>query len=160
MRAATRTEPSTFSLSLVLSRKIGNDRQLAFTLSSIAMTRLSQGDPEAARVQIEEALERAVLAEDDGLTLDCIETSASVLALRKQWEPAARLFGFAEAYRVATGLSPINTLRILAQHVATVRAAMHAETVARSWASGRALTLADAVAEARSLLPASSALLT
>ena len=146
--------------SLVLSRKIGNDRQLAFTLSSIAMTRLSQGDPEAARVQIEEALERAVLAEDDGLTLDCIETSASVLALRKQWEPAARLFGFAEAYRVATGLSPINTLRILAQHVATVRAAMHAETVARSWASGRALTLADAVAEARSLLPASSALLT
>jgi len=143
--------------SLGLSRKIGNDRQLAFTLSSLGMARLSQGDLEAARSSIEEALARAVVSEDDGLTLDCIEAFASALTLRQEWGRAARLFGFAEAYRGATGISSVNSLEVSAPYVAAVRRAMSIETLARDWTGGRAMTLPDAIAEARSLDPASSA---
>lgn len=139
--------------SLALARRIANDRQLAFTLSSIGMARLSQGDVEAARTSIHEALDKAVLAEDDGLTLDCVEYLASLLAARQQWEPAARLFGFAEAFRLSTGLSDVNSLRVSAPYLADVRGAMTSETLTRAWTSGRGMTLADAVAQARSLDP-------
>jgi len=144
--------------SLALSRKIGNDRQLAFTLSTFGMTRLGQGDAEAARTLIEEALDRAVLAEEEGLTLDCIEALASVLAVRQQWESAARLFGFAEAFRSATGIpDPDYRFGVTAAYGASTRSAMRQEMVAYAWTSGSAMTLSDAVALARSLNPAAFA---
>lgn len=142
--------------SLALSRKIGNDRQLAFTLSTIGMARLSQRDVGAAGTSIEEALDRAVVSEDDGLTLDCIEAFASLLTARQQWEPAARLFGFAEAFGIAAGYSDVNS-RVTGPYAALARDAMSAESLERARASGRVMTLPDAVAEARSLYSAAPA---
>ena len=66
-------------------------------------------------------------------------------------EPAARLFGAAEAAREAIGRSLDQPERgIYEGAVTTVRTVLGADSFAAAWTAGRALSLAEAVAEALS----------
>ena len=137
--------------SLAFATKGSSDRQIAYTLSSLGMARLAQGDLEASRASIVEAFERSVLAEDNGLILACVEFFASLLATREQWEQAARLFAFAQGYRVATGISDVTGLGVVVPYAARVHRVLKPEILASASLRGRTMSLLDAVAEVRSL---------
>jgi hypothetical protein len=75
---------------------------------------------------------------------------AALAADRGQPKDAARMFGAAEALREATGLTIEHAAprALYEQHLAALRAQLDPDTLAAAWAEGRAMPLADAIAEA------------
>ncbi len=78
----------------------------------------------------------------------CFRGLASVAALTHRFERAARLFGAAEALREAIGAGSPRYHANYDRTVASVRSGLGDEAFAAAWAAGRALPLAEAVAEA------------
>ncbi|MCC6444238.1 MAG: hypothetical protein IT210_12390 [Armatimonadetes bacterium] len=83
----------------------------------------------------------------ENLFASAIEDTAGAFALSGQPERAACLYGFAEAFRETTGAS-----RFPIEHpdyerrVSRLRSVSDAESLARFWAKGRAMTSEEAVA--------------
>ena len=83
----------------------------------------------------------------------CLRGLASVAAAARQYARAARLYGAAEAAREAIGAPMPRHHARSEQAVARVRAGLGEPAFAAAWAAGRALPLAEAVAEALAVTP-------
>jgi non-specific serine/threonine protein kinase len=124
-------------------------RLLAVALNAAALLSFEQGDETKAAALLAESLPRwQEIGEKEGQT-EWLAAVARLAACRGRLEPAARLYGAAEAASDALG-SP---LRVppparYRRHVAALRDAMGGEAFAAAWSAGRALPLDQAVAEA------------
>jgi hypothetical protein len=114
-----------------------------------------------ARDRGEYARAAELMRERIGLTHDvwgvhtAMREMAMIAADAGEHRAATRLFGAGESYREALGIELMPVTRaLLAARVVTVRAALGEAGFAAEWAAGRALPLAEAVAEARQVLAA------
>jgi predicted ATPase/DNA-binding SARP family transcriptional activator len=135
--------------SLVIARKVANHGQTASTLHNLAMARIAEGDFVAALAALDEAIRAAESAEDPALTIAVIEGFGGLNAARKRWERAARLFGFAEAFRQQSGISDPLTRQLAAPYLALLRTSMSAAELMQEWRAGQLMTIAEATAFAR-----------
>jgi tetratricopeptide (TPR) repeat protein len=134
---------------LALSRKVANADQLATTLHTVAMVALAEGDLGAATDALEEALDLSNSAGDPAKIAAVVEGFAAASAAASAMERAARLFGFAEAYRSAGGISDPVTRALAAPHIARVRRDLPAESLEQAWSAGRTMTLDEAMTHMR-----------
>jgi non-specific serine/threonine protein kinase len=145
---------SHFNDALQRFRELSNPFGTGIVLTSLGRIARDRGDFARAADLYRESL---ILHWDDGdrgRIAGCLNGLAIVCALVGDAEPAARLFGAAEALREAVG-APVPRHR--GQHdraVAAARAVLGPEAFARAWSAGRALPLADAVMEAGAVRPA------
>jgi non-specific serine/threonine protein kinase len=134
-------------------RASGNTYAIAFVLTNLAKAARRQGDyPRAGSLYAEslalryEQGERVFIAGD-------LRGLASVAAATRQYARAARLWGAAEALREAIGAPPTRAHVRAQEAIAATRRGLGEEAFAAAWAAGRALSLAEAVAEALHELP-------
>jgi len=139
------------SESLPIWRELEDRESIGMALRGLGRVAVHQGDYPRARALFADSL--AIVCEL-GHKYDIayqLEGSASLAAAEGEAVRAARLLGAAEALRETIGapLLPPD-LPDYQQTVAAVRASLAVEVFAEHWAKGRALTLEEAVAEARS----------
>ncbi len=142
-RAAERLEEA-----LTLLRRIGNAYGTGVALTFLGRVTREQGDYARAAALYAEGLAPQWELGDKIHLARCLGPLGTVAALTRQHERAARLWGAAEALREAIGVPPVKRRPRFESTVATTRAALGADAFAAAWAAGRALSLADAVAEA------------
>ncbi|MBI3961283.1 MAG: tetratricopeptide repeat protein, partial [Deinococcus sp.] len=135
--------------SLALSQEIGAQQNIAAALTTLGLVACSQGDDQRATSSLKESL---VLCQRLGLKLtivECLEGLAQVAGGQGQPARAARLCGAAEARREALGapLPPADRADYERQ-VAHLRSELDEATCAAAWATGRAMSLEQAVAYA------------
>jgi DNA-binding CsgD family transcriptional regulator len=147
--------------SIALSKEIGDREGLAESLPLLARVLAVQGDHAAARVLYEESL---AIARETGNKMNiaiCLEgladlamvQGASAASLRgaqsKQLSSlwAAQLWGAAESLREAIG-APIPPVDHAAYEraVASARARLGEQTLAKAWAKGKAMSLEEVLA--------------
>jgi tetratricopeptide (TPR) repeat protein len=117
----------------------------ALVLSDLAEIALLRGDHARAAAAYQERLHLS----GDGWHLRwSLEGLATIAAACGEAERAARLFGAAEALRERLGVVLVPRLAEYAATVAPVRAALGEAAFAAAWATGRAMTPAEARAEA------------
>jgi predicted ATPase len=138
-----------FEQSLAIKRAEFGPRGIAWSLHNLGEVSEDLGDYSLARSYYQEslALNRQV-SEPRGI-VECLEGLARVAGAEGEPEKAARLFGAAAALRDAIGSIRNPVERDLHERaVAAVRAAAGEAAFERAWASGRASTREQAVAEA------------
>lgn len=134
---------------LVHLRQQGMHFGVLRALFDLGLVHVEQGELAAAAARYEEGLR--LLREAPPLTFLAtgLEGLAAVLVFRGQALPAARLMGAAEAIREATDMRRGSLdQRAYERTLAMGRATCPAEDWAASWATGRSLTPAQAIAEA------------
>ena len=145
-RAAARYEEA-----LQVFGESGNSYGIGFVLINLAKAAREQGDfARAAALYAESIVLRSEQGDTQSITTG-LRGLASVAAATGQHERAARLWGATEALREAIGApSPRNPDRVR-QVVAPTIAALGEEAFAAAWAAGRALSLAEGIAEAQAI---------
>jgi non-specific serine/threonine protein kinase len=140
---------STIEHGLVLLREAGDLAQSAEALTDLAGIAEELGDTGRVVTLACEAIELLQRMNSPYFLPDCLELLAGAAAARKQFLPAARLFGAAEALReaTATGLDPSRSAAY-ARHLGAVRASLSDGAFATAWAAGRKLRPEQAVDEA------------
>ncbi len=143
--------------SAALFRSLGNRWGVAMATGNRGVVAFDRGDHAGAADLLRETL---TLFRDLGDAWGVgayLEVPARVAASRDQAERAARLFGAATAFREAIG-APLKATYgdSHTRHVAAVRAALGADAFATAWATGRAMTMAEAIAYACEALPDTS----
>jgi non-specific serine/threonine protein kinase len=129
-------------------RASDNTYGAGFVLTNLAKVARARGDFARASVLFAEGLVLRWEHRDMLGITGCLRGLASVAALTDRFERAARLFGAAEALREVVGAPVPRHHARYDRAVASVRADLGADAFAATWAAGRALPLADAVAEA------------
>jgi predicted ATPase len=134
----------------------GNQLQNGFTHMSLGTVLVLTGRLDEAATALTEALDRFATDAPDlwglGFTLDTI---GGLAAARGQAEAALRLAGAVAAMREQGGQhAPGPWLACVERLLAPARAALDPAAQAAAWAAGAALTLEEAVAEARLVLAA------
>jgi len=126
------------------------DRYLSgIALATLAWIDLERGDPASAARRWDEALAIALELHDPWFVGNALSGFAGVAVARKDPVRAARLLGAADAQRVGAG-RPTLPYWIQRDRVDdAVRAALGEPNFVRAWEVGRALSLDDALAEAR-----------
>jgi predicted ATPase/class 3 adenylate cyclase len=135
--------------SLALYRALGDRYGIALLLFNLSERLHVTGDLPRAREYLREALLiYAELGEQHGC-VECLERFAGLAATRDQIVRAARLWGAAEAARMALGsaMSPLE-LAVHQRAVAAARAKIDQPGWEAAWAAGRALSLEGAIADA------------
>ncbi|HET9224094.1 MAG TPA: tetratricopeptide repeat protein [Roseiflexaceae bacterium] len=135
--------------SLVLERTLGYREGVAISLGGLGRVAVRQGSYAAALKHYVECLALwAELGGKDGIAL-CLEGIACVAVAQAQVERAARLFGAAEALRIAIGapMSPAD-ISFVEPFLSTARARLDAAELSAAWAAGVALALDQAVSAA------------
>jgi predicted ATPase/DNA-binding CsgD family transcriptional regulator len=153
---------SLFDESLSLYRKLGDSRNLALVLNNLARVARDQGDwIGAAQLCADSLAHFSELADAWGVAM-VLGNLGTVAQEAGNPERAVRLFGAAEALReVSTGssfysVSPAeHAVYEAATHAA--RSALGEATFVTTWSAGRALSLAEAVAEGLASSPTSAA---
>jgi non-specific serine/threonine protein kinase len=147
-RAAVRFEEA-----LDIFRTTGNTYGVGFVLANLAKAARRQGDHPRATALYAESLALRHEQGDKQFIASSLRGLAIVAAATRRYARAARLGGAAEALREAIGAPP-------PRHTARARGALTAtrrglgqEAFAAAWAAGRALSLAEAVAEALQTSP-------
>ncbi len=114
---------------------------LAQLLSRLGGAAANNGDHEAAARLIGEGLPLAQELGSGLLSAICLEGLAVVYGAKAEGARAARLYGAAEALRLAIGatLSPADRAE-LERHLATTRATLDEASWEAAWADGRAMT--------------------
>jgi DNA-binding CsgD family transcriptional regulator len=127
---------------------------MIYSLASLALAATLQGDYERAMQACQEALEDAqALGHKNGIAYG-LEGMAEIAGAQGQAERAARLFGAAQAHRDVIGAPLPPALRAVHERVlVTVRAQLGEAVFAETWAEGRAMPLAQAIAEAGQTVP-------
>jgi DNA-binding CsgD family transcriptional regulator len=130
-------------------RSIGNVLGVLLSLADLGEVALGQGDGERAAELYREALAMAHAYGEQRLIAGCLEGLGSVEVAR-QPRFAVRLYGAAERLREMTGITARGRVDGAAfeQGVAAAKLALPDDEFAAAWAGGRALPLADAIAEA------------
>jgi len=147
------TAQTVLEQSLALLRQLDDKRSVTMSLIGLTDIALDRRDTATARVFIEEAL--AVLSEvgDRWFMALSLESFAAVAVAERQAEPAARLFGAAEALReLIQAPLPVSRRALYERYLAAARALLDGATFTRAWAEGRRMTPQQAL----SALPAAS----
>jgi len=135
--------------SLALFRELEDPQGIAFVLLFLGHVALAQEDAAQAVAVLAEslALERQ-LVDKPGIAR-CLFEFASAAVAQQQLERAARLFGTAEAHTAALGMYVDTAFRAdYERAMAAVCAQLNADTFVAAWASGRTMTLEQAIAYA------------
>jgi DNA-binding CsgD family transcriptional regulator len=135
--------------SLARYRRIGQPGHVVVTLHNLGQAIAQRGDARRAAVHFAEGLKLAIEHDDPRFQSFCLAGLAATLGPLGQLEPAARLFGAADALLEATGMSmePLDQAACDRQRAA-VRARLGAAPFAAAWEAGRVLPLEQALAEA------------
>jgi predicted ATPase/Tfp pilus assembly protein PilF len=138
-----------FEENLVLSRKLEDSRRIAYSLLNLGHAALAQRDLALAAAQYNESLALLQELEEKRGMAECLEGLAGVAAKQGLFEPAARVWGAADAVReaISAPLSPAERARH-EQIVAEARAQVDVVVWAKAWTAGRAMALEQALAEA------------
>jgi len=139
-----------------LARKVGNERHLAAVLHTRGMTQLAQGDVVGAGESLEEALEAALFADDPAHVVAVVEGFAAADTGSGSSPKAVRLFSFADTHRAATGISDPVRRSLATSYRERAQVSLGAADLEQARSEGQKMTLDDAVAEARSVLPESA----
>lgn len=141
-------------------RELGDRGHVFDALAGLGWAQVQAGQiPDGARTYLE-ALPLAVES-DDVLQIEwCLRAAAAVAALRGgELERATRLFSVSEQMREASGIAlRVSIGETIERMVEEMRANLGAERFARGWNTGRRLTRAQALDEARLVLEKSAAL--
>jgi hypothetical protein len=129
---------------------LGDERFTLIARSDLGHILRAAGRPDDAEAVYRETIGGWVRLGNRGAVAHQLESIAFVALSGARYERAARLLGAAESIREAAG-SPMNTLELeeYQRLVGQLRAAAPPDLVATAWAAGRALTIAEAVEEAR-----------
>ncbi|HLW59821.1 MAG TPA: tetratricopeptide repeat protein [bacterium] len=138
------------SESLPIWLELRDAQHIAMGLSNLGLVAIRQGDYARARQLLLESLDiRRELGDQSGIAYQ-LEGFASLAAAQQQVERAARLFGAAAALREAIGVPLLSSDRPdYDRAVAAARAGLGEEAFAAASSAGRAMTLEEAVADAR-----------
>jgi non-specific serine/threonine protein kinase len=145
-----------FAGALQRFRELENTYGMAAALINLGRIARDRGNFSHADVLYAEGLRLHWEAGDRVRIGGCLVGLATVAALSRRPERAARLFGAAEVLREAIGAPVPRHPGQYARAVATARAALGDRAFAAAWAVGRAMPLADAVREATALLATAS----
>ena len=140
--------------SLTLWRAMGETERVAMVLHNLGPVIYRQGDPRRAAALLAESLALSWELRNTHGSAICLVGIAGVIGARGKALAAARLLGAADALRTAVGVQwePVDRSEF-DRSMATVRAHLNAETLATAWTEGAFLTLEQAVAAARAVLP-------
>ncbi len=135
--------------SLVLRRELGNRWGAALALNNLGLVAMAQGNPDEARRLFAESLGiRREVGDRRGIT-HCLVGLAGVAWLQAQPNRATRVLGATEALLEALGARLEGNDRALYdRNVAELKAHLGEDRFAAAWATGRALPLEAAIAEA------------
>jgi hypothetical protein len=142
-----------FEESVALARELGDLESVAITLPSLAKIAIERESTQRARLAL---LETLVIAQEIGATRpghQALEVAALFAILRAEWARAAQFFGAVEAQMEELGLrrTPADE-EFLSQRIAKARDALGAAAFTTAEAAGRALSLDEALTEARAWL--------
>ena len=126
---------------------------MGWALINLAKVAREQGDYARAAALYRESLALRWAQGEKPHIAGCLRGLASVAAAARQYVRAARLYGAAEAAREAIGAPMPRHHARSEQAVARARAGLGEPAFAAAWAAGRALPLAEAVAEALAVAP-------
>jgi len=116
-----------------------------------------QGDLESAAAHYAASLALAGGTGDSQTSAGCVEGSATVAHARGEDARAVRLLAAAHSLRTARGVVPPPTERVVPIRVAAAaRRALGDDAFGAAWGAGAALSLVEAIAEARCVLSSSS----
>ena len=150
-RAVVDRADAYFTEALQQFRELDNTFGAGLALANRSRVARDRGDYVQAAALYAEALTLHWDDGDRGRTARCLNGLGVIAALAQQGERAARLCGAAEALREAIG-APIPRYRGHHERaIGLARAALGEQAFAAAWAAGRALPLANAVAEALDL---------
>jgi predicted ATPase/class 3 adenylate cyclase/DNA-binding CsgD family transcriptional regulator len=154
----TSTARLLFEKSCAFYREVGDEAQLAMTLSFLARIIAAQGDLAAARALYEESLNRGKGVNRTLSFLDippALEGLATVVAVQGEPTWAARLWGAAEAQREVYGTPLASIYRTdFEQAVVGARTQLGEQAFATAWAEGRMLTPEQALAvQGKAMIP-------
>ena len=136
-----------FERALVRFREQGNAYGTAITLINMAKAARGRGDLARAAMLYAEALTLRWEQGDRAGVASCLRGLALVAEQSRMYEQAARLFGAEQALRAVIGAGePRSSSHVIALDAA--RRALGEAAFTSAWSAGRALSLADAVAEA------------
>lgn len=138
--------------SLALAREIGDQVAVYSALYNLALVAQHEGEPATAEQYFMEALSCALALGDLGNCIACLDGLGGVAAIKGDGPRAARLWGAAASLSAAKEMAVYGyaaSQAWYAQMEATARAAVDATAWAAAWAEGQAMTLDQAVAEAR-----------
>ena len=137
-----------FNESLPIWRELEDKQHIAMALNNLGRVASRQGDYSGARAFLVDALMiRCELGDKPGIAYS-LEGFASLATAQGRASWAARLFGAAEALREAIRVPLLPPDR--PEYEQTVNAAhssLGEEAFAEHWATGRAMTLEEAIAE-------------
>lgn len=136
--------------SLMLYRTLGHRGAAAIVLHNLGYVAQHQGNMRQAMACFAEALAEHIILRDQQNIGHCLRGIAGTAALLGQPEQTARLFGAADAHfeRIGTAIWPVDKADS-ERNLEAARATLGEETFAAAFAAGRALSLQDAIAEAR-----------
>jgi predicted ATPase/DNA-binding CsgD family transcriptional regulator len=134
-------------------RTLHHEYGMALVLLNLAKVARAQGDYSGAAGLYRESLALRWAQGEKRHIAGCLRGLASVAAAARQYARAARLYGAAEAAREAIGAPMPRYHARSEQAVARARRGLGEPAFAAAWAAGRALPLAEAVAEALVLAP-------
>jgi predicted ATPase/transcriptional regulator with XRE-family HTH domain len=136
--------------SLALFKVFGEKHNgVKWAWQSLGETALGQGDLEAARHWLTQALQVCDRLYDRAEIAWCLAGLGSAAALDEEPERAARLWGAAKRLRAVLGCRPAPAARATYERaVALARAQLSDDAFAAAWAAGMALPLDAAIAEA------------
>ncbi len=132
--------------SLAIKRELGDKLGIAYALNTLGSVALRQGDvAEAGRLYEESLAIRRALGERLGVA-ECLEGLAGLAGVEGRAARSAQLFGAAEVLREAIGapLPPCDRAGY-DRNLSVARAGLHEDAFAAAWASGREMTLEQAV---------------
>jgi tetratricopeptide (TPR) repeat protein len=129
---------------LAIERALHHKQGIAFTLLELANLASAQGDYATAAAHLAESLSLWRELGAHPWIAETLNRFAELAALQGRPKQAARLFGAAEAFSERAGLRTSPRTR----EVDAARAEIGAVAFAGAWASGRALSLEQAIAEA------------
>jgi non-specific serine/threonine protein kinase len=137
---------------LAINRDLSDPGNIAATLAARARVSFEMSDHDQAERLLDESLAIMQRLGARRVVPRCLESLAAIAAARRAPDDAARLFGAAQVAREAFG-TPLFTLYRpwFDRDVAAARSQLDPAAFAAAWAEGRAMSLDEALAYARSL---------
>ena len=133
---------------LTLSRELGDRLYTALALGNLGQLALERGDTAEARARFAEALALSSQMGDGWGIADALAGLAGAAALAGQPARAARWLGAAQAHCDAIGTPSVPHHRQFARAMAAAQTRLSVPAFSAAWATGHALSLEQAAAEA------------
>jgi predicted ATPase len=142
-----------FEAVLALVQELGDHEDTAITLLNLAMIGIGRGALDRARGMLLETLAIIEATGSKWASQSVFEVSAGLAVKKAEWKQAARLYGAAESLAAHTGYQrdPADEA-FLAPLIQSARATLPGGHFDAAEQAGRALTLDEALAEARNWL--------